>query len=127
MGELKQVDTPNAPLAVGAYSQAIRTDGLIFTSGCLPVDPVSKTMPDGIREQARTSLSNVRAVLEAGGGGMDRVVKCTVFLADIKDFQVVNEVYSEFFAKPFPARSCFAVGSLPLGAKVEIEAIGVAR
>ena len=127
MNEVERVDTPNASLAVGAYSQAIRTKGLIFTSGCLPVDPVSKTMPDGIREQVRASLSNVKAILEAGGGGMDRVVKCTVYLADIRDFQAVNEIYSEFFAKPFPARSCFAVGALPLGAKVEIEAIGVAR
>ena len=127
MVALKEVSTPGAPLAVGAYSQAIQVGDLVFTSGSLPVDPVNKTMPDGVQEQAKTALANVKAILEAAGSGLDRVVKCTVYLADIKDFQAVNEVYAAFFGKPYPARSCFAVAALPLGAKLEIEAVAALK
>lgn len=123
MSELKQIDTPNAPSAVGAYSQGIELGDMIFTSGQLPIDPVSKAMPEDVKAQATVSLSNVKAILEAAGSGMDKVVKTTVLLADINDFAAVNEVYATFFAKPFPARSCFAVAALPLGAKVEIEVV----
>lgn len=123
MSELKQIDTPNAPSAVGAYSQAIAVGDFVFTSGNLPIDPVSKAMPDDIKAQANLALQNAKAILEAAGTGMNKVVKSTVYLADINDFGAVNEVYSTFFAKPFPARSCFAVKALPLGAKVEIEVI----
>lgn len=123
MSELKQIDTPNAPSAVGAYSQAIAVGDFVFTSGNLPIDPVSKAMPDDIKAQANLALQNAKAILEAAGTGMNKVVKSTVYLADINDFGAVNEVYSTFFSKPFPARSCFAVKALPLGAKVEIEVI----
>ncbi len=123
MSELKPVETTNAPAAVGAYSQGICVGDFVFTSGCLPLDPVSKAMPSDIKEQAAAALRNVKAILEAAGSGMDKVVKCTVFLADINDFAAVNEVYASFFSKPFPARSCFAVAALPLGARVEIEAV----
>lgn len=123
MSELKQIDTPNAPSAVGAYSQAIAVGDFVFTSGNLPIDPVSKAMPDDIKAQATLALQNVKAILEAAGTAMNKVVKATVFLSDINDFGAVNEIYATFFSKPFPARSCFAVKTLPLGAKVEIEVI----
>jgi endoribonuclease L-PSP, putative len=123
MAILNVIESPKAPGAVGPYSQAIAVSGLIFTSGQLPIDPESKTMPEGIREQAAISLGNVKNILEEAGSGLDKVVKTTVYLADIKDFPAVNEVYATFFGKPFPARSCFAVKDLPLGAKVEIEVI----
>ncbi|MDR3077456.1 MAG: Rid family detoxifying hydrolase [Planctomycetota bacterium] len=126
MSELRKIETDKAPLAVGAYSQAIRIGDLVFTSGNLPIDPVNKTMPEDVKTQAKTALANVKAVLEAAGSGMDRVVKSTVFLADIKDFQAVNEVYAAFFSPPYPARSCFAVAALPLGAKLEIEVVALA-
>ncbi|GFH63172.1 MAG: putative enamine/imine deaminase [Candidatus Desulfovibrio kirbyi] len=123
MSALSVIDTNRAPGAVGPYSQAIAVGGLIFTSGQLPMDPATKTMPEDIRAQAKNSLTNVKNILEAGGSDLAKVVKTTIFLADIKDFAAVNEVYATFFAKPFPARSCFAVKNLPLGAKVEIEAV----
>lgn len=123
MSEPKQIDTSNAPSAVGAYSQGIEIGDFIFTSGQLPIDPVSKAMPEDVKAQATVSLSNVKAILEAAGSDMGKVVKTTVLLADINDFAAVNEVYATFFAKPFPARSCFAVAALPLGAKVEIEVV----
>ncbi|MDR0815792.1 MAG: RidA family protein [Desulfovibrio sp.] len=123
MNTLSVIDTDNAPGAVGPYSQAITVGGLIFTSGQLPMDPATKTMPEDIRKQAKNSLTNVKNILEAGGSSLAKVVKTTIFLADIKDFAAVNEVYATFFTKPFPARSCFAVKDLPLGAKVEIEAV----
>lgn len=123
MSELKQVESSNAPAAVGPYSQAIAVGDLVYTSGCLPMDPVSKAMPEDIKAQATVALQNVKAVVEAAGSSMGRVVKATVFLTDINDFAAVNEVYATFFEKPFPARSCFAVKALPLGAKVEIEVV----
>ena len=123
MSTLSVIDTGNAPGAVGPYSQAITVGGLIFTSGQLPMEPATKTMPEDIKKQAKNSLTNVKNILEAGGSSLAKVVKTTIFLADIKDFAAVNEVYATFFTKPFPARSCFAVKALPLGAKVEIEAV----
>ncbi|MDR1520987.1 MAG: Rid family detoxifying hydrolase [Planctomycetota bacterium] len=127
MSELWEVNASGAPAAVGAYSQAIKTGGLVFTSGCLPINPADKTMPEDVKEQAKTSLTNLKAILEAAGSGLDRVAKTTVFLSDIKDFQAVNEVYAAFFGKPYPARSCFAVAALPLGAKLEIEAVAALK
>lgn len=123
MTPLNVIESPKAPGAVGPYSQAIAASGLIFTSGQLPIDPESKTMPENIKEQTAISLGNVKSILEEAGSGLAKVVKTTVYLADIKDFPAVNEVYAAFFGKPFPARSCFAVKDLPLGAKVEIEVI----
>ncbi|HCG03991.1 MAG TPA: reactive intermediate/imine deaminase [Desulfovibrio sp.] len=120
---LTRVDTTAAPGAVGPYSQAMATGGFVFASGQLPIDPATKTMPDGVKEQTAQSLRNVKAILEATGTGLDKVLKATVYLADIKDFPAVNEVYATFFSAPFPARSCFAVAALPLGAKVEVEVI----
>lgn len=117
------VSTTNAPAAIGPYSQAIKTEGLIFCSGQLPIDPATGKMPEGIKEQTRQSLANVKAILEAEGLNIDNVVKTTVLLADMSLFAEMNEVYGETFSQPFPARSAFAVKALPMGALVEIEVI----
>lgn len=126
MNQPKQIVSDKAPGAVGPYSQALAGGGLVFASGQLPIDPTTKAMPEDIKEQATLSLANLKNVLEAGGSNLGKVLKTTVYLADIKDFPAVNEVYSAFFKQPYPARSCFAVKELPLGAKVEIEAIALA-
>ena len=118
------IDTKNAPGAIGPYSQAYEVNGLIFTSGQLPVNPADGTIPEGIAAQAEWSCNNVGAILEAAGSGLDKVVKTTCFLADIADFAAFNEVYGKFFTSK-PARSCFAVKDLPKGALCEIEAIAV--
>lgn len=123
MSKCTVIATEKAPAAIGPYSQGIATSDLIFTSGQLPIDPATKAMPEGIKEQATNSLANVKAILEAAGSSLDKVVKTTVYLVDMADFAAVNEVYSSFFSAPFPARSCFAVKALPLGAKVEIEVV----
>lgn len=114
-----------APKAVGPYSQGIATSGLVFTSGQLPLNPDTNTMPEGIEAQARQSLDNVRAVLEAGGSSMDKAVKVVIFLKDLNDFGKVNEIYGAYFTKDHPARSCVQVARLPRDAMIEIEAIGV--
>lgn len=124
---VKPVSTPNAPSAVGPYSQGIVGNGFVFASGQLPLNPETQQMPSDIVEQAKQSLTNLKAILEAAGAGMDTVVKVTIFLADIADFGKVNEVYSTFFNQPYPARSCFAVKDLPKGAGVEIEAIAALK
>ena len=122
---MKQViHTDSAPAAIGPYSQAYEVNGLIFTSGQLPVNPADGTIPEGIAAQAEWSCKNVGAILEAAGSGLDKVVKTTCFLADIADFAAFNEVYGKFFTSK-PARSCFAVKDLPKGALCEIEAIAV--
>ena len=126
MSTPKRIDTDKAPAAVGPYSQALAGAGLVYTSGQLPINPATKTMPDDIKEQTATSLNNVKAILEEAGSGLDKVLKVTVFLADIADFSAVNEVYKTYFKEPFPARSCFAVKDLPLGAKIEIEVVALA-
>ena len=119
----QRIATEKAPAAIGPYSQGMVGGALLFTSGQIPVDPSTKAVPDDVAAQARQSLENVKAVVEAGGSSMDRVVKTTVFLADMGDFAAVNQVYSTYFAEPFPARSCVQVAALPLGVRVEIEAI----
>ena len=119
----QRIATEKAPAAIGPYSQGMVGGTLLFTSGQIPVDPSTKAVPNDVAAQARQSLENVKAVVEAGGSSMDRVVKTTVFLADMGDFAAVNQVYSTYFAEPFPARSCVQVAALPLGVKVEIEAV----
>ena len=122
---MKAIQTSNAPAAIGPYSQAIDSGaGLIFVSGQLPIDPATGAFPDGgVKEQTRQSLTNASAILEEAGLGLGNVVKTTVFLADMADFAAMNEVYSQFFTAPFPARSAVAVKTLPKGALVEIECI----
>lgn len=117
------IATTAAPAAIGPYSQAIKTDSLIFCSGQLPIDPATGKMPETIKEQTAQSLANVRAILEKEGLDINNVVKTTVLLADMSLFAEMNEVYGQTFAQPFPARSAFAVKALPMGALVEIEVI----
>lgn len=117
------ISSTAAPAAIGPYSQAIKTDSLIFCSGQLPINPATGIMPEGIKEQTVQSLANVKAILAEEGLGIDNVVKTTVLLADMSLFGEMNEVYGETFAQPFPARSAFAVKALPMGALVEIEVI----
>lgn len=117
------VSTEHAPQAIGPYSQGILFSDLIFTSGQIPVNPADSKIPEGITEQTKQSLSNLKAVIEAAGGSADKILKVTVFLKDINDFNAMNEVYAAFFPKPFPARTCVEVSRLPKDVLVEIEAI----
>ena len=122
---MKSIQTDQAPAAIGPYSQAIDSGaGLVFVSGQIPIDPSTGAFaPGGIREQTHQSLTNAQAILKAAGLGLRNVVKTTVFLADMGDFAAMNEVYAQFFAAPYPARSAVAVKTLPKGALVEIECI----
>ncbi len=119
---MKIINTEKAPGAIGPYSQGYELNGLVITSGQLPVDPATGAMPQGIAAQAEWSCKNVGAILEAAGTGFDKVVKTTCFLADMGDFAAFNEVYAKYFTSK-PARSCVAVKDLPKGALCEIEAI----
>ena len=124
---MNAISTTNAPAAIGPYSQAIKVGELVFVSGQLPIDPATGAFAEGgIKELTRQSLTNMKAILEEAGTSMANVVKTTVFLADMNDFVAMNEVYDEFFAAPFPARSAVAIKTLPKGALVEIECIAQA-
>ena len=120
---MKSFHTDKAPAAVGPYVQAIGTEEFVFTSGQIPLNPENGELVTEISAAARQSLNNIKAILEESGSSLDKVIKCTVFLADINDFAAVNEVYKEFFDEHKPARSAIQVAALPLGASVEIEAI----
>lgn len=121
---MKAISTDKAPAAIGPYSQAVRTGNLVFVSGQLPIDPATGAFAEGgIKELTRQSILNAKAILEQAGTDLAHVVKTTVFLADMGDFAAMNEVYSQFFTEPFPARSAVAVKTLPKGALVEMECI----
>jgi 2-iminobutanoate/2-iminopropanoate deaminase len=121
------IATEHAPQAIGPYSQAVRAGNLVFASGQIPIDPATKEfVAEGIAEQTEQVLKNLTAVFEAAGVRMDQVVKTTVFLADMNDFTVMNEVYGKYFAENPPARATVQAARLPRDAKVEIEAIAVA-
>ena len=122
---MKVIATEKAPGAIGPYSQGFVTNGFVYTSGQIPVNPADGTIPVGIAAQAEQSCKNVGAILEAGGSSFEKVVKTTCFLADIADFAAFNEVYAMFFTSK-PARSCVAVKDLPKGVLCEIEAIAEA-
>ena len=118
------IQTPNAPAAIGPNSPAMQAGNLLFVSGQIPIDPATGAFAgEDIATQARQSLTNVKAILEAAGYTCADVVKTTVLLANMEDFATVNGIYAEFFTAPCPARACFAVKELPKGALVEIEAI----
>ncbi|MBA2374313.1 MAG: RidA family protein [Chloroflexi bacterium] len=119
----RAISTTGAPAAIGPYSQGIAVDGFVFCSGQLGLDPATGELADGIEAQTERALRNLAAVLDAGGMTMADVVKTTVFLADIDDFAAVNAVYARHTSEPPPARSTFAVGALPKGGRIEIEAI----
>lgn len=118
------ISTEKAPGAIGPYSQGFEVNGLVYTSGQIPVNPADGTIPQGIEAQAGQSCRNVGAILEAAGSGFDKVFKTTCFLADMDDFAVFNQVYASYFVSK-PARSCVAVKTLPKGVLCEIEAIAV--
>ena len=122
---MKQISTPNAPAAIGPYSQGLRSGNMVFISGQIPVDPATGEMVEGIEAQAKQALTNLRNVLAAAGLTTKNVIKTTVFLADLKDFPTVNGIYETFFEAPYPARSCVQVAGIPKGALVEIECIAV--
>ena len=121
------ISTGGAPAALGPYSQAIATDGLLFCSGQIGLDPATGELASGVEAQAERVLANLTAVLGAAGLDWGDVLKTTIFLADIDDFATVNAIYAARKADPPPARSTFAVGSLPKGALIEIEAIAQRR
>ena len=118
------ISTPNAPAAIGPYSQGMIAGSLVFCSGQIPVDPATGNVPEGIAAQAEQSCKNVGAVLEAGGVSFEKVFKTTCFLADMGAFAEFNQVYAQYFVSK-PARSCVAVKSLPKGVLCEIEAIAL--
>ena len=121
------VRTDRAPKAIGPYEQALKVDGWVFTSGQIPLDPKSGTMVEGgIAAQTRQVLDNLRAVLEAAGTSMSRVVKTTVYMTNLADFQKMNDVYAEYFPQDKPARSTVGVAALPRGAMIEIDVVAQA-
>ena len=121
-----RVHTGSAPEAIGPYSQAIKANGLVFASGQIPLDPSTmQVVEGGIREQTERVLNNLKAVLEAAGTGLDRVVKTTVFLADLNDFVEMNDTYGRFFTEKPPARSTVQVSRLPRDVRVEIDVIAL--
>ena len=122
---IKIINTSNAPKAVGPYSKAVEANGTLYISGQLPVDPLTGAMPEGIEAQTRQCLQNVSAILEAANYSLLHVVKSVVLLADMGDFQAMNQVYATYYTENQPARVCYQVAKLPLGALVEIETIAV--
>ncbi|CAH1398626.1 unnamed protein product [Nezara viridula] len=122
----KIITTPNAPKPVGPYSQAVQVGQTLYVSGCLGLDKDSmKLILGGAAAETELALKNLENILLAADSSLSKVIKSTVFLDDINDFGAVNEVYKKYFKEPFPARSCFQVGKLPLGAKVEIEVVAI--
>ncbi len=121
----KVIASPNAPAAVGPYSQAILAGDTLYVSGQLPIDPATGKAPQTIAEQTLQSLKNTESILSEAGFTREDVVKSTVLLDDIADFAAMNEVYGQFYSEPFPARVAYQVAKLPLGVKVEIETIAV--
>lgn len=119
------IASPHAPKAVGPYSQAVEANGTLYLSGQLPIDGATGRMPETIEEQTRQSLANVGHILAEAGYAFSDVVKTTVLLDSIADFAAMNAVYAEFFTDRMPARMCYEVGKLPMGAKVEIDAVAV--
>jgi 2-iminobutanoate/2-iminopropanoate deaminase len=123
------VATPNAPQAVGPYSQGVRVGDLIFTAGQVAIDPRTpgKLVPGGIQEQTEQVLKNVSAILDASGSSLDHVVKTTVYLVDMAEFAAMNAVYARYLGQSLPARATVQVAALPLGARIEIDAVAAHR
>lgn len=121
----KIITTEKAPKAIGPYSQAVLSNGMLFVSGQIPIDPQTGKMADNIKDQTRQVLLNIKAILEEAGYNFDDVVKSTVLLKSINDFAAMNEVYAEFYSSKAPARAAYEVANLPLGAMIEIETIAI--
>lgn len=122
----KEIVTTSAPAAIGPYSQAVQIGDTLYTSGQIPIDPSTGALvPGGIQEQGSRVFQNLKAVLEQAGADFSNVVKVNVFLTDLNNFAALNELYANYFEKPYPARSCVQVAGLPKGALVEIEMVAV--
>ncbi len=119
------ISTANAPSAIGTYSQAVNVNGTVYLSGQIPLDPATMEVVDGTREQVDRVFRNLRAVAEAAGGDFSKIVKLNVYLTDLANFPVVNEVMGEYFSEPYPARAAVGVAALPKGVGVEVEGIMV--
>ncbi len=122
----KIIATEKAPAAIGPYSQAVQYGETIYISGQLPLNPETKEMDDDVSIQTRQSMNNIKAIVEEAGSSMEKVIRCGIFVTDLGDFAAVNEVYASFFTGDYPARATVQVAALPLGAKIEIDAIAAA-
>ncbi|WP_028235602.1 RidA family protein [Pseudobutyrivibrio sp. MD2005] len=121
----KVISTTSAPAAIGPYSQAIEVNGMVYTSGIIPVDPATGEIPEGAAAQADRVFKSMSALLEEAGSSMANVVKTTVFIKNMDDFAAINEVYAKYFPEPFPARSCIEVARIPKDVLLEAEAIAI--
>lgn len=121
----KVIYTENAPKAIGPYSQAIETNGTLYISGQIPINPATGQMPEGIKEQTKQVMENIGSILKAAGYSYSNVVKSTCLLSDMNNFQAMNEIYGEYYRENPPARAAYGVVKLPLGALIEIETIAV--
>ena len=119
----KVISTDKAPGAIGPYSQAIEVNGMVFTSGVIPLDPATGVIPEGVEAQATQAFTNLTNLVEASGAAMSQVVKTTVFIKEMNDFGKINEIYAKFFKEPYPSRSCVEVARLPKDVLLEVEAI----
>lgn len=124
--KIEVISTKNAPKAIGPYSQAIRIQDMVYTSGQIPADPLSgEVVGGGIENQTKQALENLKAVLIEAGTGLENVIKSTIFIKDMKDFALVNQIYGQYFKEPYPARSCVEVARLPKDVLIEIEAVAI--
>lgn len=121
----KVISTKNAPAAIGPYSQAIEVNGVVYTSGIIPVVPATGEIPEGIEAQATQALTNLKALLADAGSGMEQVIKTTVFIKNMEQFAAINQIYAGFFEGDYPARSCVEVARLPKDVLLEIEAVAL--
>ncbi len=119
----KVISTDKAPAAIGPYSHANQVNGMVLTSGVIPVDPQTGVIPATIEEQANQAFSNLKNLIEASGATIDKVIKTTVFIKEMNDFGKINEIYATYFKEPFPARSCVEVARLPKDVMLEVEAV----
>jgi 2-iminobutanoate/2-iminopropanoate deaminase len=121
------IQTDKAPAAIGPYSQAIEVNGIVYTSGIVPIHPATGEIPATITEQANQAFTNLSGLLEAAGSDMEHVIKTTVFIKEMNDFGTINEIYANYFKSPYPSRSCVEVARLPKDVMLEIEAIAIKK
>lgn len=121
----KVIETKQAPAAIGPYSQAVEVNNTLFVSGQIPVDPSTGEIAEDIESQAKQSMTNLKAIIEEAGYQVSDIVRCTIFLTDLANFQTVNDIYGSFLEEPFPSRSCVQVAALPKGVQIEVDAIAV--